>query len=246
VTFKDHFSAHAAAYAAARPTYPRALFARLAAAAPGRALAWDAGTGNGQAAVALAAHFARVHATDASAPQVANAAPHPRVAYAVAPAEASGLPDASCDLVTVAQALHWFDLPRFWAEARRVLRPGGVFAAWSYARLHATGRVGAVVDALDAEVGPWWPPERAMVDDAYASIALPFAPLAVEAPPMRARWTRGALLAYLRTWSAVRRCQADTGRDPVAAVEGPLAEAWGRAERRTVTWPLTVRAGRAG
>ncbi|MGZ8456392.1 MAG: class I SAM-dependent methyltransferase [Gemmatirosa sp.] len=242
--FRDHFSGHAGAYARARPTYPRALFTRLAALAPGRARAWDAGTGNGQAAVALAAHFDTVVATDPSAPQIASAVRHRRVTYAVATAESSGLATASCDLVTVAQALHWFDVPRFWDEARRVLRPDGIVAVWTYARLRAAPAVEAVVDVLEDEVRPWWPPERAHVDSGYATLAFPFAAVPCDAPPMTVRWSRRALLDYLRTWSAVRRHAAAHGRDAVDAIEAPLAAAWGRAARRTICWPLAIRVGR--
>lgn len=242
--FHDHFSGHARAYARARPTYPRALFARLAALAPARTRAWDAGTGSGQAAVALAAHFGAVVATDPSAAQVASAARHRRVTYAVATAEASGLADASCDLVAVAQALHWFDVPRFWDEVRRVLRPYGVVAAWSYARLQAAPGVAAVVDALEDVVRPWWPPERAHVDAGYATLPFPFAVVPFDAPPMRVRWTRDELLDYLRTWSAVRRHAAAHGHDAVDAIAAPLAAAWGRAGRRTVRVPLAIRVGR--
>lgn len=131
-SFKDHFSGHAANYRAFRPTYPPELFAFLASVVPRRELVWDCGTGNGQAAVVLAEHFARVFATDASAEQIANAEPHPKVEYAVAPAEKCPLPDASADLITVAQALHWFDHDRFFAEVRRVCKPGAVFAATCY------------------------------------------------------------------------------------------------------------------
>ncbi len=246
--FRDHFSGHARAYARARPTYPRALFARLAALAPGRTRAWDAGTGSGQAAVALAAHVDAVVATDPSAAQIASAARHRRVTYAVATAEASGLADASCDLVTVAQALHWFDVPRFWDEVRRVLRPGGLVAVWTYARLRTAPAVEAIVDALEDEVRPWWPPERALVDTGYATLPFPFEVVPFDAPPMEVRWTRDALLDYLRTWSAVRRHAAahpaPDGRDAVDRIAAPLAAAWGRAARRTVRFPLAIRVGR--
>src|SRR5262245_38403499 len=126
-SFKDHFSTVASNYALYRPRYPAELFAYLATLVPTCEFAWDCATGSGQAAVALAAHFKRVIATDASATQIANGETHPRVEYRVAPAEQSGLAAASVDLLTVAQALHWFDLPRFFVEANRVLRPRGVF-----------------------------------------------------------------------------------------------------------------------
>ena len=247
--FADHFSAAAAGYAAHRPTYPAALFTWLAAAAPARRRAWDCATGSGQAAVALAAHFDHVVATDASAEQVAHARPHPRVAYAVAAAEASGLPNASQDLVAVAQALHWFDRGAFYAEARRVLAPGGVLAAWSYgdavlgdAAAHHAFRAHAAL-----EIDPHWPDERGMVGEGYRRIPFPFDELAAPAFAMTCDWTLAELLGYAATWSAVARCRRATGRDPIPGLAAALAPAWGAPERRVrVEWPLVVRAGRAG
>ncbi len=244
--FHDHFSGHAGQYALARPRYPPALFAWLASLAPARERAWDCGTGNGQCAVGLAEHFAEVVATDPSEPQLRHAFPHPRVRYAVAAAERSGLEDATVDLVTVAQALHWFDLPRFWGEARRVLRPGGALAAWSYGLFTVDPAVDAVIgDLWHRGVGAWWPPERALVDDGYRSIDLPFAE--IDAPPfaMEHRWTLADVLNYLRTWSAVQRYLADRGTDPVTAAEPALRDAWGDPTvERLVTWPIAIRAGR--
>src|SRR4249919_1013204 len=146
--FKDHFSGHAAAYAQARPTYPAELFAWLASQCPRHELVWDAGCGNGQASVALAAHFQRVFASDPSATQIDAAMPHPSVRYSVEPAERCSLPDHCADLVTVAQALHWFDHAAFYAEVRRVLKPGGVIAAWCYERSSVSLAVDAVFTQL--------------------------------------------------------------------------------------------------
>jgi SAM-dependent methyltransferase len=251
VTFKDHFSGHAASYAAHRPGYPPALFAFLETLTPGRSLAWDCATGNGQAAIVLVESFERVVATDASRQQLANATPHPRIEYRVAPAEASGLPAASVDLLTVAQALHWFDFGRFYREAGRVLRPGGALAAWTYNLLRGTPEVSALIDRLAREiVGDWWPPERRWVDEEYRTI--PFGGegihLAEVPTPLFEHteiWDLERLVAYLRTWSATVRCQAATGEDPIARIAGELAEAWGdpRAER-ILTWPIYMRAGR--
>src|SRR5690606_9022572 len=176
------FGAVAADYAAFRPTYPDALFAWLADASPRRALAWDCATGNGQAALALAAHFDAVVATDVSAEQLAHAPPHPRVRYAVAPAEVSPLEDASADLVTVAQAFHWFGRDAFFAEAARVLRPGGLLAVWTYGLFESTPDVDRVVRRYhDEALDGYWSPARRLVDDGYASVAFPFEP--VGAPP---------------------------------------------------------------
>lgn len=244
--FKDHFSAQAAAYARSRPVYPSSLFAHLASLPRNRGAAWDCGTGNGQAALSLAPHFRAVLATDASAGQVSQAARAPGVLFAAAAAERAPLRDASVDLVAVAQALHWFDFPAFFAEAERVAGPGAVFAAWCYGNSKVSPGIDAAYRALyDDLVGPYWPPERAHVEDGYRSIPMPFPAIECPAFSMEARWTLEEYLAYLGTWSAVRYYREEKGADPVALVRGPMAEAWGNpAQARTVIWPLTVKAGR--
>jgi ubiquinone/menaquinone biosynthesis C-methylase UbiE len=243
--FRDHFSAHAAEYREFRPTYPPELFAYLASVAPARDLVWDCGTGNGQAAVPLAAHFARVFATDASAGQLQNAEPHPRVEYAVAPAEKCPLPDASADLVTVAQALHWFDLDRFYPEVRRVCRLGGIFAAWTYNFHSVNPAVDAVLARLQSEfIGPHWPPGREHVDAGYRTLPLPFDERPAPIFEMTAEWNLDALLGYINTWSAVKRFEQTKGYNPVERLREEFAAAWGdRATVRTARWALVVRVG---
>jgi SAM-dependent methyltransferase len=244
--FKDHFSGHADAYREARPTYPETLFDWLAAQASERALAWDVGCGNGQASCALARHFGRVVATDPSAEQVARATAHPRVEYRVEPAERSSLADASVDLVSVAQALHWFDFAAFFTEVRRVLKPGGVFAAWSYADCHVEPAVDAAIARAYVDLtGPYWPPERAHVDDGYARIEIPFEPIAAPPFEMVAHWNAAQLLAYLRSWSATQRYLKANERDPIAEVEDELLHAWGDPMRmRDVRWIFHLRTAR--
>jgi len=245
MTFADHFSAQSTTYAAFRPHYPDALFDWLATLVPRDAEAWDCATGSGQAAVALAERVAHVSATDASAAQLAHAAPHPRVSYAVAPAEASGLADASVDLVTVAQALHWFERDAFWREVRRVLRPGGVVAVWSYG--NATLDSPALDDAFRHfyahVVGPYWPAERAYVGAAYRALSFPFDELTTPSFTMTAWWTLADLAGYVRSWSATARYVRAHDEDPVGRLERALAPLWGDGER-AVRWPLTVRVGR--
>ena len=244
--FHDHFSGHAEDYARFRPTYPVALYAFLAGTVDARETAWDCATGNGQAAVGLAAHFARVIATDASSPQIAHAAAHPRVEYRVADATASGLPDASVDLVAVAQALHWFDTPAFYAEVRRVVKPGGVCAAWGYGLMRVTPAVDAAVEHFYREVvGPYWPPERAHLEQEYRTLGYPFAELTAPAFAMETTWSLAGLLGYLATWSAAKRYAKTVGTDPLEHIAANLARAWGPTHtRRAITWPLYLRIGR--
>jgi SAM-dependent methyltransferase len=245
-SFKDHFSQGADAYRAYRPGYPAALFAWLAEIAPQRQAALDCGCGSGQASVALARHFEKVFAVDPSAGQIKNAAPHARVEYHVAPAEATGLPDGSVDLVIAAQALHWFDFDRFWPEVRRVARPGGIFAAFTYGLLTVDPPVDRVIGHLYRELlGPYWPAERRHVDESYRSIPYPFP--AIEAPSfaMTEEWDLGRLTGYLETWSAVKACRQQVGSDPLAQVNSDLRTAWGEPDRLLpVSWPLVLKAGR--
>lgn len=243
--FADHFSSVAAEYARFRPHYPAALLRYVADLAPGRTLAWDCATGNGQAAVGLAEFFDRVVATDASANQVAHAIPHPKVEYLVARAEASGLPSASVDLVTVAQALHWFDLDAFYAEVRRALRPGGALAVWCYGRFEADNpRVAAALERFYHEtVGPYWPAERRLVEEGYRTLPFPLAEIAPPAFGMTVKLPLAGLAGHLGTWSAVERFRESTGRDPLPELLHEFAAAEPAGSYR-VRWPIALRVGR--
>lgn len=244
----DHFTPVAADYAGFRPRYPEALIAWLARLAPARHCAWDCATGSGQAAVDLARHFEQVIATDISEAQLAAAIPHPRIDYRLAPAEACGLADASVELITVAQALHWLDLGRFYAEAQRVLRPDGLLAVWSYGLLETDDAAINLCVRGDyhAIIQPYWPDERRHVEDGYRALNFPFPEIQAPAFALTADWTLEALLGYLRSWSATARYRSARGSDPVAAFGTRLAPIWGGPEtRRTIRWPLSLRVGRA-
>jgi SAM-dependent methyltransferase len=248
VTFKDHFSKQAGDYAKFRPRYPREMFEYLGSVAPSRQLAWDCGTGNGQAAVGLATVFDRVIATDASEKQISNVQPHERVEYRVAPAENSGIKSGTVDLIMVAQALHWFDLPRFYEEVPRVLKSKGVFAASAYKFFHITPEIDRLVNHryYDKVVGPFWPPERALVEK-FEELPFPFSE--IQTPPfeMIAQWNLEHLLGYLRSWSATQRFMAAKGADPLEQITDELRTVWGDPQRtRKVKWPLALRIGVQG
>lgn len=241
--FADHFSAHAADYAAFRPKYPMALFHWLAVVSPGTQQAWDVGTGNGQVAQGLVTRFARVVATDASAEQVANAPPHPRISYGVT-RYGSGIAGGTAQLVTVGQALHWFDIGEFMPEVRRVLQPGGVLAAFAYGH----NRIAPGIDEIvryhhDVTLGPFWPREHLLIHEGYRSIALPIDELLPPPLELVEHWTLAQFIGFLRTWSATQRFLRTRGEGMILAFEAELRERWGAAPVRAVSWPMVIRAG---
>jgi SAM-dependent methyltransferase len=256
MSFKDHFSTGSSDYAAFRPSYPPALFDWLAGQCFEHELAWDCATGSGQAAVELARHFRHVIATDASAQQIQSAKSQPGVEYRVAAAESSGLENASVDLITVAQAAHWFDLDRFYAEAKRVVRPQGVIALWGYGRLILPGTLDEpLAHFYEHVIGPYWSPERALIDEGYRNLAFPFSEIAAPRFSIEVSWNLPRLMAYLSTWSAVKRYIENEGRNPLVALEDELAGNWCVGLKNAGTdcssqtllpleWPLFLRVGR--
>jgi len=246
------FSTVACEYSLFRPGYPAELFEWLANAAPARDAVWDCGCGSGQASVPLTAHFSRVFATDSDAQQIAAAKPHARVSYSVATAENSRLAADSVDLVTVAQALHWFDVQAFYAEARRVARPGALLAVWTYPRPRF---VDTQLDACLAEfyvnvVGKYWPPERRHIESNYTTLPplpnelgfdeLPHPPFELEL-----RWNLEQVLGYVSSWSATTRYRQAEGRDPLPLLRAAIAPLWPAAgEQLPVRMPIVLRAGR--
>ena len=243
--FKDYFSGHAVDYAKFRSHYPGELFEYLASISPRHELAWDCATGNGQAAVGLARHFGSVIATDASAQQIESAEPDDRISYRVALAEASGIDSASVDLILVAQALHWFDLDAFFTEAKRVLKEDGVLAITSYKVLEIAPEIDAIIWKFYRETtGPFWPPERELVETDYKDIQFPFPELSPVPFEMREQWNLDQLAGYLRTWSATQKFIAARGFDPVDSLMEELGAVWNNPEQvREIKWPLHLRVG---
>jgi SAM-dependent methyltransferase len=243
--FKDHFSQSAAGYAVYRPTYPTELARFLADTAARNEFAWDCGCGSGQLSTLLAERFTHIYATDASAKQIEKAVHHPQVHYACAPAEASGLGDQVADLIVAAQAAHWFDLPAFYREVRRVGRSGSVIALVSYGILKVDEQLDPIIGRFYWDViGPYWPPERKHVEVGYCSLDFPFGEIQAPDMAMSANWTLSDFIGYVNTWSAVAAMERAIGSEPRERFTRDLGEAWGPAdERRTIRWPLSLRVG---
>jgi SAM-dependent methyltransferase len=244
---KDNFSTASDKYAQFRPTYPSALFDFLLSLVPRRERAWDCGTGNGQVAVELAAAFDRVYATDISASQLRNAVAHEHIDYSVQPAERTSFPDAYFDLITVAQAIHWFDFDAFYREVNRTIRPGGLLAVIGYHLIRLSPAVDAVLDAFYRDVvGPFWDRERRYIDQRYQTIPFPYADIAAPAFRNTVEWSFDHLVGYIGTWSAVQHYRKAKGADPVALVYPALKEAWGAALTREGHFPILLRVARPG
>jgi ubiquinone/menaquinone biosynthesis C-methylase UbiE len=243
--FKDHFSGHSSNYQKYRPGYPKELFSYLNTLCEENKYAWDVGTGNGQCALALAAHFDAVLATDPSENQIRDAVRHDKIQYDVSPAEKCPEPDHSFDLITVAQALHWFDIDKFFNEVRRVVRPNGILAAWTYTHAVVSPEVDRIYSKFYTDiVGNYWPAERRYVEEKYQSIKFPFEDIESPQFKIQMEYSREDYLAYLGTWSAVKNYKLDKKHDPIDLIRSELSEIWSDSEElRVVTWPIHLKAG---
>ena len=242
---KDNFSSGSDQYAQFRPTYPDALFDYLLTLVPHRQNAWDCGTGNGQVAIVLADHFDHVAATDLSGSQLASALPHQRIDYSVQPAEKTNFPNTYFDLITVAQAIHWFDFDAFYREVDRTIRPGGVLAVIGYDLLRISPAIDAVVDAFYREVvGPYWDKERRYIDEQYRTIPFPAGEIPAPVFVNEVEWSFEHLIGYLGTWSAVKHYQKQNGQDPVALVYPGLKKSWGADVVKKGRFPILLRVAR--
>ena len=244
--FRDYFSTQATQYSRHRPGYPEEFFDYLAGLAPGRELAWDCGTGNGQAARALAQRFRQVVATDASPKQIENAFPHPSIRYLVEPAEATSIDSSSVDLITVGTAVHWFDFDAFYGEVRRVGKPGAILAVWTYHFPIIDPAVDEVLarfywQTLDG----FWPQRIHFLEERYRTLPFPFEEIEPPAFQMQADWDFSDLAGFINSWSATQKYIQQTGNQPLNEVFDDLVEGWGSQDRRRkISWPLYMRIGR--
>lgn len=243
---RNWFDQGGQAYARFRPEYPAELASYLASIAPDRQLAVDVGCGNGQLTRQLAEHFHQVVGFDPSESQIAHAAAREKVSYACAAAEDLPLPNRGASLITAAQAAHWFDLPRFYAEVRRIAGPDAILALISYGVLRLDGVLGERFEQFYwREIGPYWPAERKLVDSGYATLDFPFGELPGPEITIRLEWNLEEFLGYVCTWSAVRSAREAGCEDLLQGFAADLAERWGDPlARRLVSWPINMRIGR--
>ena len=244
--FEDHFSKQSETYAQYRPRYPDEIYAYLASVSPGLSLAWDCGTGNGQAAVGLAKYFDKVYATDASAEQVSRAYPHEKVEYGVEPAEHVSLNTSSTDLVTVAVAIHWFNFDEFYREVKRVLKPNGVIAAWTYNLTEITPQIDQLIEEYYKGIlSGYWPERIRFLEEKYETIPFPFEEIVHPEFTMEINWNLIQLAGFFNSWSATQRYKAHKGHHPLEIIWPKLTSAWGdENEPRLIRWPLHFRVGR--
>jgi ubiquinone/menaquinone biosynthesis C-methylase UbiE len=244
MSFKDLFGKQATDYALFRPRYPKPLFQYLTSLTKEHDLAWDCGTGNGQAAVELAQFYKSITATDPSEKQLANIEKNSKVTYQLASAEHAPLQNQSVDLVTVAQAFHWFQHDLFFNEVNRVLKPGGALAVWGYNLCKITPELDLVIlELYETILGPYWEPQRKLIEEGYKNC---FFPLREVTPPsfeMSAEWSVEHLIGYLGTWSSLQTFIKKNGKNPLEEITPEIIKTWGVKKTRTVRWELIIRVG---
>lgn len=239
---KDYFSHHAQVYAAFRPTYPTALYEFIFNHVQEKNKAWDCATGNGQVATYLAGHFKEVCATDISQQQLDNAVPAENIVYTVSAAEKTSFENQAFDLITVGQALHWFNRDEFFREVKRVGKPGGVLAVWGYERCSVDPEIDALFsDFYSNIVGPYWDPARKLVEDEYRTLKFPFEEIATPKFEIKLEWTLEHYVGYLSSWSATQKYIQANNRDPIPQLLEKLQHFWKPGLTRSVTFPVFLR-----
>jgi ubiquinone/menaquinone biosynthesis C-methylase UbiE len=245
MTFKDHFSKQSDIYLKARPTYPDSLFTYLASISPSTDLCLDCATGNGQAAVSLAKHFKKVIATDASKEQIQNAIEVENIIYKVAKAEQSGLPDQSCDLITVATGAHWFNHYEFYAEVNRILKPKGIIAVWTYSEAKINPEIDTLMEWFMYDfLHDYWPDGRWYVRNKYSTLPFPFVAMNTPEFSCEVQWNKNQWLNYVRSWSSYNKYISKHNDDAISYLLPALNKLWNDEEVKSVIWPLHLKCAR--
>lgn len=242
---KDNFSSHASDYARYRPSYPTEFFRYLNTLIANKNNAWDCGTGNGQVAIELSKTFRHVHATDISRQQLDNALPAPNITYSLQPAESTSFPNNFFNLIIIAQAIHWFDFERFYAEAKRTAKKDTLLCAVGYGRPKISKEIDEVIDSFYTNIiGPYWDKERRFIDEEYKTIPFPFREIRPPSFSHKLHWSIEHLIGYLNTWSAVTHFIRQNNYNPVDALQTEIQKHWNKDTTKEITFPLLLRIGR--
>jgi len=242
---KDNFSKQAVNYAKYRPNYPDSLYQEILKTVDRFDKAWDVGTGNGQVAQTLSLYFKEVFATDISEKQIQQAVKKVNIQYTIAPAEHTLFPNDHFNLITVAQAIHWFKFDDFYSEVKRVAKPDATIAVWGYGLLNISKEIDAYIEAFYSKtIGPYWDSERKLIDDAYTTIPFPFEIIPTPSFEMEYQWNLSDLEGYLNTWSSVQHYISQNGTNPVPVLINKLAALWREEELKKVTFPIFLKLGK--
>ena len=242
---KDNFSTQAAEYAIYRPTYPQELYDYLFSLVKKNDAAWDCATGNGQVARVLAQHFEAVYATDISEKQLSQALKLPNIVYQVESSDKANVPDHSFDLITVAQAIHWFNFDAFYGEVKRTLKPDGVLAVIGYGLMFIDKKVDQAIFKLYEDIlGKYWDSERMYIEEGYKTIPFPFEEIATPHFQIKTTWNFNQMIGYLNTWSSLQHYKKANDRNPLEYMFTELKEAWGNDAIKDVHFPILLRIGK--
>jgi hypothetical protein len=244
---KDYFSEHAKIYAAFRPTYPKDLYGFIYKHLKEKQCAWDCATGNGQVAHVLAKEFKQVYATDISKQQIEQAAQESNIHYSVSAAESTNFPNHRFDLITVGQALHWFQTDQFYQEVNRTGKKEGLVAVWGYALLTVSPAIDLMfMDFYNNIVGPYWDEARRLIENKYKTVPFPFKQIETPEFEIEVRWNRDQFSGYLTSWSATQKFMKVNGYNPVDKFMFELAPLWTATEIKSVKFPVFLKLGRIG
>jgi len=245
--FIDNFSSQSKQYSCSRPTYPESLFEFLFKVTPQNNLAWDCATGNGQAAIGLGKYFKKVIASDASKNQIQHAFKRKNIEYKIFQAENAELENDSVDIVTVAQAVHWFDFDKFYSNVKRVGKKDGIIAVWSYDMHRISPQLDKITERLDIEgeiLGSYWDKEAKYVKEKYETIAFPFKEISVPVFKTTLQWNLLQLWDYMKTWSSVKKYYSKNKLDPLDLIKPEIKALWANElDKKKVTWYINIRAG---
>ena len=241
---KDNFSNQAAVYAQFRPQYPEQLINYICSFVLEKELVWDCATGNGQSAKLLSNHFNKVIATDISQQQIDNAFKAPNIFYSLEAAENTSLEENTVDLITVSQAIHWFDFDKFYAEVNRIAKSGAVIAVWCYSLLKISEEIDEIINDYHFKtLDVYWDPERKYLDDNYANIPFPFPQKETKSFTIELDWTIEQLEGYFETWSALQKFLKANSCSPIPELMQKIKMHWGDSETRKIIFPIHLKLG---